>query len=82
MDQVGKQESARYRSSFYPRAISIRDALLKQLDRPQSEFGADYEHVDSVMQLLGICRDLNSLRIAYYQKLTLDLKAKRDAGKR
>ena len=81
MKQVGMQESARYHDSLYPRAISIRDALLKQLERPQSEFAADYQQVSSPMQLSGVCGDLNSLRVAYYQKLTIDLKAKRDAAK-
>ena len=79
MNDVAAQESARYQSTFMPKAVLWRDKLLAQLPGVHGS-EVDYSQVHNMQQLGGVCMDLNALGTQYKTNLIEELRTKRASG--
>jgi hypothetical protein len=68
MNAINEERVATYRSKLMPQLKDLQQKLLTGLDRASSEH-LDYEMVQSPMQLIGVCADLNQLSSQYQMHL-------------
>ena len=68
MNAVNEERVATYRSKLMPQLKDLQQKLLTGLDRALSE-RLDYEMVQSPIQLIGVCTDLNQLSSQYQMHL-------------
>ena len=67
---VNTKEIERYQTTLEPKLVSFRDAVLPEV--PAFSSGRDYAQVNSVLQLSGVCMDVNQLGLAYREKAIED----------
>jgi hypothetical protein len=68
INAVNEERVATYRSKLMPQLKDLQQKMLTELGRTSGEH-LDYEKVQSAMQLIGVCTDLNSLSSQYQMKM-------------
>lgn len=68
INAVNAERVATYRSKLMPQLQDLQQKMLMELGRTSDEH-LDYEMVQSALQLIGVCNDLNSLSSQYQMKL-------------